>query len=122
MKFKIVYFQVVFFMILLVVTGCKKASEQPVLKEIGPAKTIAGKVFNVQPDGEAAMWAITENAAKDTVIVWGEKKLNTAYVNPKLITASVPRELYAKPGQYQIYLLDIKTGLKSKNLVFTVTQ
>lgn len=122
MKFKIMYFQVVFFMILLIVAGCKKASEQPVLKEIGPTKTKAGQVFNLQPDGGAAMWAITENATKDTVIVWGEKKLNTAYVNPKLITASVPQELYAKPGQYQIYLLDIKTGMKSSNLVFTVTE
>ena len=110
----------VFLIILLAFAGCKKPAEQPVLKEIGPIKTKAGQVFNKQPDGAAAMWAITEHATKDTVIVWGEKKLNTAYVNPKMITASVPQELYAKPGQYQIYLLDIKTGIKSNNLVFTV--
>jgi hypothetical protein len=103
--------------------GCEKSPRPLVLKEIGPLKTKAGQGFNVQPNGESAMWFKAENTTKTTVVVWGETRLNTLFVNPTELTASVvPKELYSKPGQIQIYLLDTKTGAKSNNIVFTVEQ
>jgi hypothetical protein len=99
--------------------GCQKASL--VLKEMGPAKTKAGQAFNVQPDGNAAMWFKTENATKTTVVVWGETQLKTTFADPKAITASItPKELYSKPGPVQVHLFDMKTGMKSNSLTFTV--
>jgi len=99
--------------------GCEKAGP-PMLKEIGPVKTKAGVVFNAQPDNEAAIWVITENATRSTVVIWDEKQIPSYFQNSKYITASVPKELYSKPGQYKVYLLDTKTGAKSNSLTFTV--
>lgn len=100
--------------------ACKKAPP-PVLKEIGPTKTKAGVDFQVQPDGVSAMWFSTENGTPDTVIIWAGNKIRTDYKDPKLITAPIPKDLYAKPGQYEIYLMNTKTGTKSNSLIFTVT-
>ena len=113
----------VVFLIVFVFAGCKKATPSFVLKEIGPVKTKAGQGFNVQPNGESAMWFKTENATQTTVAVWGETRLNTTFVNPKELTALVvPKELYSKPGQFHIYLLDTKTGAKSNSIVLTVEE
>lgn len=91
------------------------------LIEIGPIETKAGKDFNIQPDGRSAIWAKTENATMTTVIVWDKVQLKTVFGGEQLLTASVPKELYSKPGQFQIYLLDTRTGAKSKqSVVMTV--
>jgi hypothetical protein len=100
-------------------TGCKKIAP-PVLKEIGPAKITAAQGFNVQPNGQSALWCKTENATKTTVIIWGDRMLLTTFGSPKELTALVPQELYAKPGQFTIYLLDRGTGLKSNSMVIAV--
>ena len=100
--------------------GCSKAP--PVLKQMGPSKTKTGVGFNVQPTGESAIWTITENATKTTVIVWGETQLHSTFGSSTGVTALVPKELYSKPGQFQMYLLDKKTGKKSNSLIFTVEE
>jgi hypothetical protein len=82
-----------------------------------------GQPFNVQPDGQAALWLKTENTTKTTVVVWGWKRLKTSFVNPNLLTALVtPKELYSKVGQYQVYLRDTKTDKTSNLLMFTVEE
>ena len=90
------------------------------LLEIGPNKVKAGVGFNIQPNGSSAMCVKTEQATKDTVIVWGDSKLQTAYKNPKLLTAGVPNELFSKPGDFKIYLLDQKTNQKSNSVTLVV--
>lgn len=111
-----------FLFTIFVFTGCKKGAEPLVLKEIGPTKTKAGQEFNVQPNGESAIWAKTENATQTTVIVWVETRLKGHVRVPDLATGVVPKELYSKPGKFQIYLLDTKTGAKSNQLIFTVEE
>ncbi len=103
----------------VMMTGCKKATP-PLLKEIGPAETKAGQGFNVQPGGVSAIWTKAENATITTVIVWGETQLHTTFGSPNGLTALVPKELYSKPGQFHLYLLDTKNGNQSNSLVFTV--
>lgn len=100
--------------------GCSKGP--PLLKQMGPMKTKAGVGFNVQANGESAIWTVTENATKTTVIVWGGRQLPSTFGSAKGVTALVPKELYSKPGQFQIYLLDTKTGARSKSLIFTVEE
>jgi hypothetical protein len=107
-------------LIIFLFFGCSKAG--PVLKRMGPSKTKAGVEFNVQSNGESAMWTITENATRTTVIVWGETQLHSTFGSSTGVTAVVPKELFSKPGQFQIYLLDKKTGKKSNSLIFTVEE
>jgi hypothetical protein len=54
--------------------------------------------------------------------VWGERQLQSTFGGSNSVTALVPKELYSKPGQFQVYLLDKKTGKKSNGLVFTVEE
>ncbi len=110
----------VFFLVVFLFLGCAK--KPPVLQKMGPMKTKAGVAFNVQTNGESAIWTLAENATGTTVIVWGETQLKSDYGSSTSVTATVPKELYAKPGQYQVYLLDKKTGKKSNSLVFTVEE
>jgi hypothetical protein len=111
----------VVFLMLFAFAGCEKTTSPLVLKEIGPFKTKTGQGFNVQPNGESAIWFKTENATRTTVAVWGETRLITTYVSPTELTALVaPKELYSKPGQIQIYLLDTNTGAKSNSLTLTI--
>jgi hypothetical protein len=97
-------------------------SSSPVLNGIRPTETRAGVGFNVQPNGESAVWTITENATKTIVILWEKTQLNSTFGGQNGVTAIVPKELYAKAGQFQIYLFDTKTGKKSNSLVFTVEE
>ncbi len=101
--------------------GCKKAPTPLILKEIGPTTTKAGKGFNTQPGGESAIWARAVNATESTVIVWQKKELPTFTHAEEILTAPVPREFYARPGSFEIFLLDTKTGTKSSSMVFVVT-
>ncbi len=119
MKFKSIAILIV--LMIFVSGGCKKSNAPILLKEVGPAKTKAGQAFNVQPDGVSAIWAVSENATPSTVIVWGDRQLKASvFHNPKLLTAVVPKELYAKPGQIQVYLTDTKTGVRSNSVVFDI--
>ena len=94
----------------------------PVLKEFGPTDIKAGQVFNKQPNGEAAIWAKTENVTPSTVLVINAVDLTSNAPRPdgRSITAQVPKSLYEKAGEYPLYLLDKKTGLKSNELKFIV--
>ena len=54
------------FLIIFLFVGCSKAP--PVLQQMGPMKTKVGVGFNVQPNGESALWTIAENATRTTVV------------------------------------------------------
>lgn len=111
---------VLFLIVISVFIGCTKPP--PLLKQMGPMKTKVGIAFNVQSNGESAIWTIAENATRTTVIVWGETQLHSTFGSASSVTALIPKELYSKPGQFQVYLLDIKTGKKSSSLVFNVEE
>ena len=91
--------------------GCKEAPSPLVLKEIGPTSTRAGKGFNTQPGGESAIWARAINATENTRIVWQETELPTFGHAEEVLTAPVPGELYRRPGNFEIFLLDTTTGI-----------
>ena len=91
------------------------------LIKFGPQSIKAGQVFNRQPNGESAIWAQTENASQYTVFVLNGTELETAVtMDGKGATAAVPKQLYEKPGEYSLFLLDKRTGKKSDSLKFVV--
>lgn len=91
------------------------------LKDFGPRDIYAGKDFNVQPDGMSAIWANSKNATPTTVLVLGGERLrSTVNEDGSLVTAGVPRHLYAQKGEYSLYLFDPVTGKKSNELRFVV--
>ena len=114
-------FLLIFLCMTVALGGCQK-KEAPPLKmvKMGPTTIKAGQDFNVQPDGFSALWVEAENATKTTVVIWGETQLKLAVKVPDLVTAAVPKELYSKPGKFQISLLETTTGVKSSGLALTV--
>ncbi len=91
------------------------------LLKYGPEEIRAGQVFNKQPNGESAIWSKAANATKDTVFVLNGVSLQTAVsADGSEVSALVPKELYSKPGEYPLYLLDTKTNKKSNELKFIV--
>ncbi len=91
------------------------------LLKCGPEDIKAGVVFNKQPNGESAIWTETVNASPGTILVLNGVPLKSARrEDGKLVTAFVPKELYSKPGEYPLYLLDTKTNSKSNELKFVV--
>jgi hypothetical protein len=104
--------------------GCTAPQESKplVFKKFGPTDIKAGQIFNKQPSGESAIWAETENATPTTVFVLNGVPLESAVVSEgKGVTAVVPKNLYEKPGEYPLYLLDTKTNQKSNEMKFIVT-
>lgn len=79
----------------------------------GPRSTKVGKIFNAQPDGQAAFWIIVNQSldGSDSVIAIDGAPLHSA-VSGAEITASVPASLYAKKGDHTLRVI-IKTGAAS---------
>lgn len=95
-------------------------SLSPQIIRYDPKTTFAGMDFNVH-EGKSVIWMEVKNLKKSVIVVWEGRQL-PADKNPELTLLSfvVPKELYSEPGSYEIYLLDTETGLKSKNVYFTV--
>ncbi|QWV92464.1 hypothetical protein KP004_14810 [Geomonas oryzisoli] len=95
--------------------------QQLVLVDFGPKATPVGKDFNIQPNGESALWAKAENVTPSTVIVLNNVQMKS---NPKkegnAITCFVPKSAYSAAGEYPVFLLDTKTGSKSNELKLVV--
>jgi hypothetical protein len=76
------------------------------IQAFGPAEVMAGQPFNVQPSGQSAMWlALSSTANEKSSIVFRDVKLKTA-VSRNILTAIVPDELFAQPGDANFYVLD----------------
>jgi len=76
------------------------------IKAFGPTEVVAGQPFNVQPGGQSAMWlALSSPANAKSSIVFRDVKLKTA-VSGNILTAIVPDELFAQPGDAYFYVLD----------------
>jgi len=78
----------------------------------GPQSTKAGKAFNVQPDGESAMWIRVQGLSSDrgNYIQFGEVKITRLLQKPDLVTFAVPASAYATAGDQKIRLFEAATG------------
>ncbi|HJV66869.1 MAG TPA: hypothetical protein VJ550_14125 [Geomonas sp.] len=99
----------------------QQTQQQLALLDFGPKTITVGTDFNVQPNGQSALWAKAENVTPSTVIVLnGEQMKSNPKQDGKMITCLVPKQSYTTPGTYPIYLIDTKSGSKSNELKVVV--
>ncbi|HEY4248074.1 MAG TPA: hypothetical protein VGM64_14580 [Lacunisphaera sp.] len=90
------------------VPGSKIAKElsgplkPPSLISVAPNSTVAGRPFNMQPNGISAISVECNDASPQSILYWNSTPLQTAYGNSGWLTALVPKELYAVPGVCEI--------------------
>ena len=97
-----------------------ETKSQPVLKEIGPVQTNRNTPFNQQPDGESALWMITENCENSCILVFSDRDIPVVVNQDGILTAKIPKELYASPGKKTVYIKNIHSGKKSQIFTFHV--
>lgn len=68
------------------------------IQQVGPIETVAGQGFNVQPNGDSAMWMMAENPSPGVMLVFGEVELPTVAGGSNVVTAAIPKKLIAQPG------------------------
>lgn len=72
------------------------------LLALAPGQARAGEVFQRQPDGSAGLTVLGTGFARGDVIHWNGRPLSTAYGSSRLLTAAVPAELLARPGEAEV--------------------
>src|SRR5437660_8650121 len=80
-----------------------KMQQKLSIVDFGPQETIVVESFNMQSNGEAAMWLITDNATRTTAVIFNGTELQTTYGNSSFITAIVTRQYYQTAGTYELY-------------------
>lgn len=99
----------------------KNRDHMIILHRFGPEEIKEKTKFNIQPNGESAIWVHCEHATETTVIVIDDVQLDTTIQNEgQLATAYVPEWLYQDAGEYPIYLYDKTNHTTSNKLTFTV--
>jgi hypothetical protein len=83
-----------------------QATGPPRILQFGPPGTRAGVPFLVQPNGDSALWIACENATIETVLYFDGVPLHTSFGSDRGVSGTVPPELFARPGAYDIYLVD----------------
>ena len=75
----------------------------------GPHSVILGKSFNIQPNGQSALW-LTAPGIKtgDKYEFWfGDKRINSFYTDEKTGgSVTIPSELLNLPGKFPVFLVD----------------
>jgi hypothetical protein len=113
--------------LLVFVVGCSKdplgepagSVRLPVLLNLYPGTTKAGKGFNVQPDGQAALAVTCKDVSSGAAIVFASKQLPTAadVKDSCTLSAIIPKELYSAPGAYPVYIRDSRGESNHKNFI-----
>lgn len=74
--------------------------------DFGPRQVEHGHGFNIQPNGSSAMWVhVSRPAAAEVDVVLGGRMLK-GDVRGDLITTQVPGDLYSRPGNLTLFILE----------------
>lgn len=93
----------------------------PAIVRVVPPGATVGQKFNVQPDGNVALWVDCQNALPTTLILWNGDPLTTAFGSGTALSALLPARALSKPGTARISLRDRQTGLESDIYAFPIT-
>lgn len=95
-----------------------KRIEQPMtLVDWGPHSVTSTMPFNEQPCGNSALWMVTNHAPTDTVAFLGGVPLvTTTHPDGRLVTALVPAELTAQPGELELHLQSSQFGERTASV------
>jgi hypothetical protein len=92
----------------VLLTGCVGERErsapapEPRIADVQPAKVTAGRPFNVQKDGNAALAVTGENLFRGSRLLWNGEPLETYGYGTAAVSAIVPRRLYEQSGRVAI--------------------
>jgi hypothetical protein len=87
---------------------------------MGPDQTSAGVLFNPF-NGESAMWMRTENCEQFCTLVFDDVELPVVVAEKgALLTATIPKALYATPGDKRVYIRNKLSKKTSRVLTFKV--
>jgi hypothetical protein len=118
---------------ILSVTGCSDSSNSVPANEVsqievrnwGPHTTNVGKSFNIQPNGESAIWFETTwtGKAESLIVRIDNQTLDKVAVNSgKAISVTIPSSFLIAPKKSSIKLINKVTGQQVDVGVFEVTQ
>jgi len=91
----------------------------PKIISFGPVSVKSGQDFNIQTNGDSAIW-LKINKNTNSLVVKIDDRSIKPFIKDDLLTCNVPKELYQKSGEHKIYLKDESTGLTSNVVIFTV--
>ncbi len=97
-------------------------TKKVVLNNWAPRETSKGQGTNVQPDGKSIMWIAADNISRfgQTFVVFGkEGAKNVAYVDEKLVTVEIPKEVINKSGNYTV-AIEEQNGRRTEIGTFVV--
>ena len=97
-----------------------KTGPAPEIRSIHPDTTVAGKGFNVQPNGISAMGMTGANFLPGAKILFNGKELETSYGGLDQLAVIVAPTEFAKPGKIKITVKN-PDGKLSPPKDFTVT-
>ena len=101
-------------------TVLPKTGPAPEIRSIHPDTTVAGKGFNVQPNGISAMGMTGANFLPGAKILFNGKELETSFGGLDQLGVIVPSTEFAKPGKIKITVKN-PDGKLSPAKDFTVT-
>lgn len=88
---------------------------------LDPRFAVAGKAFNVQPDGQAALAVLGSQIPTGMVVFWNDRPLKTAGGGPQgWVAAAVPPDCYASPAVAKITVRSPDGATVSNAVEFTV--
>jgi|GEM_PF-1490503 len=95
-----------------------RRAPDPHLDSLIPVETVAGRSFQTQPNGEAALVALGTNLTPQSRLRFNGRALESQ-VSEGRISALVPRELYAREGMFPVSV-ETPDGAVSNSLPFYV--
>ena len=79
-----------------------------------PNRSRAGEIFRRQPDGQAGLILLGIGLTRGDAVSWNGYPLKTTFGHSRLITAAVPAELLATPGDVEVLVEDAMTPSRTK--------
>lgn len=87
----------------------------------GPQSTKKGTNFNVQQNGQSAMWLKIKTKSPFIQLYFDDIQIKSIRrVNDNLLTATIPKEIYKNEKKYSLFILDLLSEEKSNEVTFTV--
>jgi hypothetical protein len=81
----------------------------------GPSPVLHAQPFNLQPNGESAIWVkLDRPAAQDFFLVLEGSRLAT-FVSGDVLTAAVPSKLFSNPGSLQLLVEAVRNARKAQS-------
>lgn len=106
---------------LFAIQACSQNNGPLAIVKYGPHTIKANQPFNVQKNGQSALWFKMNHdmLGKAFVVVNGTQL--SAHVHANLVTVEVPANTFNKAGNYTIYI-EVNTGVKTiKSNQLTIT-